>query len=172
MHDGVKWNQQRHYPKVTSERLELNSLKEAQNSASRAIQHLSNELRAEMTEIKSKISAIKSKKKKNTEKLNTLQDFCIPILEKEARRKNLVIYGLQESKANISFEEELAHYLARMVPQSSIQAHDLQDVFKLPSKSETRPILIRFSNADQGDVVLRNGRVLDRTSVCDSGLFT
>ena len=73
-----------------------------------------------MTVIKSEISAVKTRVQ-NTEKLSTLQDSRIRILEKEARRKNLVIYGLQESKADISFKEELAHYLARRVPQSNIR---------------------------------------------------
>ena len=111
-----------------------------------------------MTVIKSEISSVKTRVQ-NTEKLSTLQDSRIRILEKEARRKNLVIYGLQESKADISFKEELAHYLARKVPQSNIRPHDLQDVFRLPSKSGPRPILVRFSNAYQRDIILRNGRV-------------
>ncbi|KAK2718912.1 hypothetical protein QYM36_006056, partial [Artemia franciscana] len=62
--------------------LKLNSLQEAQNSASGVMQHLSAYI----------MSAVKTIVQ-NTEKLNALQDFRIRIVEKEARRKNLVILG-------------------------------------------------------------------------------
>ena len=109
----------------------LNILQEAQNSASEAIQHLSNELRVETTVVKSEMSAVESRVQ-NTKKLSTLQDSCIRILEKEARRKNIAIYGLQKSRANIYFKEKSEHYFTKIVPQSKIWPQNLQDVFRLP----------------------------------------
>ena len=105
--------------KLKAKGSKLNILQEDQNSASGAIQHLSNELRVETTLVKSEMSAVESRVQ-NTKKLNTLQDSSIRILEKEARRKNLAIYGLQKSRANISFKEQSEHYLTKIVPQSKI----------------------------------------------------
>jgi hypothetical protein len=122
-----------------------------------------------MTVIKSEISSVKTRVQ-NTEKLSTLQDSRIRIQEREAWRKKLVIYGLQEIKADISFKKELAHYLARRVPQINISQFTgcFQIAIKIGTTSYTCSV---FQCVSKWHYFAQWESFWTGMNVCDSGLF-
>lgn len=106
---------------------------------------------------------------KQIEKINQTnedQEKRISLLEKQARERNIIFFGIEESeKSYTELEDIVVNTIRKMGIEC--QSNEIQIVKRMgkPSKDKVRPIILTLTNYGKKITILKNKKKLEQTKI-------
>lgn len=131
---------------------------EMRNMEQNITQSINSNINAKFTQLESKTAELESKVEKQQE--------TIDILEKQVRKKNIVLFGIEETEHGYSGLVNLV--LDIVAKNMNIDCHrgEIEEVRRLGRKSDKiRPVIVTFTNVGRKIEILRNKKSLEGSPV-------